>query len=366
MVPAVTSSARVPRVSVVMPVFNAEPYLAEAVSSILTQSLVDLELVAVDDGSDDGSRATLERHAQQDHRVRILPGGRRLGIAAALNLGLGEARSDLVAIAHADDVALPDRLARQADFLEAEPRVAALGTALVTIDASGRRGPLLRFPTDRSVIRSTLLRHNCLAHPSVMLRRSAVAGVGGYRFDSVEDYDLWLRLAERFELANLSQAHVLYRLHPGQVSIRQLREMESRRLAVRVAGRARSRGRADPLAGERQLTPAVIARAGVHPRKVKRAIEAEWLGRAAILAELEADGALDANIALPSPLGAHGPRKLNAARKLLRADGLLVARRPVAGLAQVAAAFCVAPGYTLERLGSWLVERYHSRRAGRR
>lgn len=363
--PAVTSSADVPRVSVVMPVFNAEPYLTEAVRSILAQSLDELELVAVDDGSDDGSRGTLERLAEQDHRVRIVRGGGRLGIAAALNLGLSEARSDLVAIAHADDVALPDRLARQADFLEAERRVAVLGTALVTIDASGRRGPLLRFPTDRSVIRSTLLRHNCLAHPSVMLRRNAVIGVGGYRFDSVEDYDLWLRLAERFELANLSQAHVLYRLHPGQVSIRQLREMESRRLAVRAAARARSQGRADPLVGEPQLTPAVIARAGVHPRQVKRAIDAEWLSRAAILAELQPEGGPAATDAIPAGSGRRIPQRLDAARELLRADADLVGRRPLASVTHVWAALRLAPGYTALRLTTWLRERMRSRSAGR-
>src|SRR5438105_8081109 len=182
------------RVGVVMPVFNGELYLSEALESVLQQTFTDWELIAVDDGSQDASRSILEGFAAADCRIRILANETNEGISASLNRAWCEARSEYITIAHADDVSLPNRLAWQVDLLDARASIAAVGGAMILIDAEGRRVSIAGVPTSSRAIRATLLRHNCLNHSSVMLRRSALEKVRGYRFDLVEDYDLWLRL----------------------------------------------------------------------------------------------------------------------------------------------------------------------------
>ena len=352
-----TEESGIPRVSVVMPVFNGEPFLADAVESTLRQGLQDIELVAVDDGSRDGSRAVLERFSQADARVRLLSTQTNLGIAAALNLGLRAARADYVAIANADDLTLHERFTRQSAFLDSHPKVGAVGSAVVAISESGTRGPSFRFPTDARVIRSTLLRHNCMAHPSVMLRRSAVEAVGGYRFDYIEDYDLWLRLSEQFELANLAEPLVLYRLHPGQLSLSRLEEMQRLRLVVRAAARARSRGQPDPFAGAGDMTLERTISMGVGEREIARAVRAEWLSRAAILSELNGAEAEALAAEASHALGRSARSEIGAAREFLRAESRLSARRPLAALPHVAKAFRQNPAYATVRLSSWIVDR---------
>lgn len=348
---------RAPSVSVVMPVFNGEPFLIDAVESTLRQSLQDIELVAVDDGSRDGSRAVLERYSRADARIKLIASATNVGIAAALNLGLRAARSDYVAIASADDLMFSERLVRESAFLDSHPKVAAVGSAVVTISESGSRGPVFRFPTDARVIRSTLLRHNCMAHPSVMLRRSAVAAVGGYRFDYIEDYDLWLRLSERYDLANLAEPLVLYRLHPGQLSLTRLEDVQRLRLTVRAAAWARCSGEADPLAEVGELTLETSTSIGVDEHEIARAVRAEWLSRAAILSELNATGAKALAAEASRALGGRAPSQIRAARELLRAEARLAARRPLAMMFHVARAFCHEPIYATARLSSWIADR---------
>lgn len=347
-----------------MSVFNSEAYLEQAVASVLSQTLHELELVAVDGGSTDGSRELLERFALADPRVRVLAGEGHLGIAEAFNLAVSQARSDYVAIAHADDVNLPERLERQTAFLDAHPEVALVGAAVITINVDGGHGPLLRFPAGGGAIRSTLLRHNCVAHPTVMFRRSAVQSVGGYRSDHVEDYELWLRLAERFELANLAEPLLLYRIHPVQASQRWLEQTERWRLVVRDAARARAAGRPDPLAAAGQLTPEVIAVAAVDERELARAVRAELLARAAILAELgsaESDALLAEVTSRP---GRPAVRTLASARQLLRAEACLAAARRGPAIEHVLRAFAHDPLHTGARLWSGLVDRLGAARVG--
>lgn len=345
-----------PRVSVVMPVYNGDAYLAEAVESLLDQTLADFELVAVDDGSEDQSAAVLEAFRKRDRRVRPVAMDHQ-GIVAALNRGWREARAKYVAVANADDLSLPERLERQAMYLEENPQVAVVGSLIETIDESGRRGRLMRFPHEPDTVRATLRRHNCLAHPSVMFRRAAIAAVGGYRLDYVEDYDLWLRISERFDLANLREVLVLYRIHPGQISLSRIDEMERLRLAVRAAARIRADGRPDPLQGVKEVTPAVLKRLGVRDRDVARATKAEWLSRAANLAELDSARAQNLIREASMTLGPRAARSLEAAQELLRAESCLASMRRPRAVLHVARAFTRAPLYSSTRLAAWLAER---------
>jgi hypothetical protein len=272
-----------PRVSVVMPVRNGAAYLEEAVGSVLSQTLEDLELIVVDDGSTDATPAILERVARSDDRVRVL----RIppsGLTPALNRGWREARADYVARLDADDVALPTRLANQAAFLDDHPEVGVVGSAYVPLSHTGERLGIVRYAVDDATLRADLLRYNCLPHPTVMVRRAALEEADGYRLDQAEDYDLWLRIAERWDLANLAEPLILYRHHAGQFSVGKLERQTLGAVAVRAAAAARAQGRPDPLEGVETLDEAILPRLGVRPDDFARAVSADRATWAGVLA----------------------------------------------------------------------------------
>lgn len=190
--------AAAPHISVIMPVYNAEPTLGEAVESILNQDVAEWELVAVDDGSTDNSLPILKRYAAEDKRVRILPGNHE-GIVPALRRGCAAARGDLLARMDADDTALPARLSTQARLLEKVPSPCLCGARFVP---SGHAAGAGRKRYDDWI--NGLVRHEdivrelfveCpLPHPTFMMPRSFYEQLGGYRdMGWPEDYDLVLR-----------------------------------------------------------------------------------------------------------------------------------------------------------------------------
>lgn len=206
-----------PAVSVVMAVFNGMPWIEGAVRSVLEQTAGDLELIVVDDGSTDATPDFLA--AVEDPRVRA---ERRphAGLTPSLNHGLGLARAPLVARLDADDVALPERLARQRAFLDAHPEVGLLGTGAREIDVTGREVARIFPPTDDRAIRRALIRRNPFVHSSILMRRALAERLGGYdpTLPVAQDYDLWVRMSGVTRLANLPEALVVRRLLPGRVS----------------------------------------------------------------------------------------------------------------------------------------------------
>ena len=239
---------KVPAVSVITPVRNGERWLAEACSSVLAQTLTDIELIIVDDGSDDGTPGIARALAAADARVRHATQPPQ-GLVAALNLGLRIAAAPLIARLDADDIALPDRLARQAAFLAANPTTLLLGTWADTIDERGSRIGRREPETAPQRLAEILVERNPFIHSTVMMRAAAVRGVGGYRHscEAAEDYDLWLRLAEHGEIAILPEVLGCYRRHRNAVSLsRAVRQAFSARLARRAA-RMRRDTLEDPL-----------------------------------------------------------------------------------------------------------------------
>jgi len=208
-----------PAVSVLMPVYNASRYLPDAVTSILEQTFTDFEFVIVDDGSTDGSSAILDRFAARDSRIRIL---RRpnTGIVGALNDGLALCKADLIARMDADDIAMPQRLGLQVDYLREHPDCLLVGSRVLLIDPDG--SPIREWIeelTHEQIDHGHLHRGWPVVHPTVMMRREAVQRVGGYReqYKTLEDLDLFLRLAEVGRLANLPDVLLKYRQHFGSI-----------------------------------------------------------------------------------------------------------------------------------------------------
>lgn len=211
-------NAGMPTVSVVMAVCNAEPWLVEAVDSVLGQTFGDFELIAIDDGSVDATPDILKSY--RDPRLRVLT-QRQSGQTPALNHGLRVARGTLIARMDGDDVCLPERFARQVAFLKMHQEVGLLGTACREISARGAVLRTITPPSDDRALRRILIRLNPFTHSSMMFRRSVLQESGGYdeRFIVAQDYDLWLRMSGLTKLASLDEPLVLRRLAPGQLSI---------------------------------------------------------------------------------------------------------------------------------------------------
>jgi cellulose synthase/poly-beta-1,6-N-acetylglucosamine synthase-like glycosyltransferase len=225
-----------PRVTVLMSVHNGAAFLTEALDSILRQRFADLELVVVEDGSTDATPAILATYARADSRLRLATNEGNLGLTASLNKGLGLARGELVARQDADDVSEPERLARQVAYLDAHPEIGLVGTLAQSIDAAGRPLDHDHFPLalDNAAIQRSLLERNPICHGSVLFRRRLLDQVGFYdsTVGPVEDYDLWLRLAEVTELANLDARLYRYRLHHEAVTERRHPEVAACQAAL--------------------------------------------------------------------------------------------------------------------------------------
>jgi hypothetical protein len=260
-------------ISVVMPVYNSDRYLDEAIWSIRRQTLTGYEFVIINDGSSDRSGGILRQHAADDQRMRVLEQSNQ-GYIPSLNRGCTEARGDFIARMDADDISLPDRLAKQAAYLQAHPEVAVVGGSALVLGTSSPEPTYWRFPTSPAEIKRTLLSGNALAHPTVMMRRGVFLAVGGYRtgFLGAEDYDLWLRIAETHDLANLSDVLLHYRRHPGQVSVRHCCQQALSALAARYAAeRRRDTGR-DPIPDVPLLDHPSLLQMGVPPVEVERSL----------------------------------------------------------------------------------------------
>ncbi len=232
-----------PRVSVLMPVFDAEPYVAAAIKTILSQTFESFEFLIVDDGSTDRSPEILEEFAKGDPRVRVV---RRphSGLVPTLNHGLELARGELVARMDADDVALPSRLALQLARLQREESLLCVGGAFEVIDARGRLVDRRAPPCEHTeIVEWALAGRSPISHSAATYRRDRVLALGGYdeTAELVEDLDLWLRLAEVGTLANLPQVVSRVRFHAASAS--EANEARQRDQTRRVCERAwRRRG----------------------------------------------------------------------------------------------------------------------------
>jgi glycosyltransferase involved in cell wall biosynthesis len=266
---------------VVLPVFDGEAYLAEAVESILKQSLGNIALIAIDDGSRDHSLAILKAHAVADPRLRVVARENR-GLVATLNEAITLADSEFVAIMNADDVSLPTRLEKQLGFLQTHPQVAVVGCQVRLLTSGSAPSIVARLPVEPAAVRAFLPLASPVAQPAVMFRRQAVIDCGLYREQMMpaEDYDLWLRISEHHDIANLPEVLLQYRLHAGQVSANRFEAVAAATLAAQGASRSRLRGEPDPLDGVAVLSPAVLQRMGIDQDQIARQTLQNVLGRA--------------------------------------------------------------------------------------
>jgi glycosyltransferase involved in cell wall biosynthesis len=230
-----------PTISVIVPVYNAARYLESALASVQAQTFADFEIIAVDDGSTDHSKIILDRIAAADTRLRVISRP-NTGIVGALNDALAAARGEFIARMDADDLCLPERFEKQIAFLRANPSCVCVGSAFRYIDAAGCFLKDCGRPAEHAAIERELLSGNggIIIHPTVLVRRDAIERVGRYREFAqwVEDLDLYLRLAQIGQLANLPDLLFLYRLHEQSVNFTRNQGRHERKLAVLVEAHA--------------------------------------------------------------------------------------------------------------------------------
>jgi glycosyltransferase involved in cell wall biosynthesis len=206
-------------ISIIIPVNGEAPFLADAIASVERQTLREFDLIIVLDRPSEATRSFVESLAKKDFEIKVLE-SYPPGISAALNKGISTTESKYIARLDSDDLMQPTRLQMQVAELEKNPNLVCIGSQVDYIDKEGRTTGHSSLPTSAWQVRSMMPTLNCLMHPSVMIRRSALVSAGGYReyLDGVEDYNLWLRLLRFGSLKNHKEYLTKYRRHPSQVT----------------------------------------------------------------------------------------------------------------------------------------------------
>ena len=286
-------NADAPALSVAMSVYNAEAYLALAIESILAQSMPAFEFLILNDGSNDRSKEIIDGYAARDSRIRAIHRENK-GLIVSLNQLLEEARAPLIARMDADDIALPDRFAKQLTFMAAHPDYGVVGTWTRDIDANGESFPLggADHPTSHEDFIAHIEQGPLICHPSVIMRADVVRAVGGYHaaFKHCEDYDLWLRLSSVTKICSIPERLVLYRHTDGQVSNKHIVQQQIGVAASRLAWRERMAGRPDPTEHLDALPPmeeydALFGRMGAYEEALSLTVGAILYSHVALTSE---------------------------------------------------------------------------------
>jgi glycosyltransferase involved in cell wall biosynthesis len=241
-----------PKISVIMPVFNNASHLREAIESICGQTFSDFEFLIVNDGSTDGSGDIIDSYTAADDRIRVFHQANQ-GMIASLNKAIAEARAPIIARMDGDDASAPERFTRQYGFLAEHQDYGVVGCQCRFMNEKGETiSRHIHYPTDHAAfLRAVEDRHPLMNHPAAMIRRDLLIDLGGYRpaFRHCEDYDLWLRLVERTKICSLPDVLNAYRFHDGQVSNRHYLMQQIRAEIAYEAHRARLAGLPDPTKG---------------------------------------------------------------------------------------------------------------------
>lgn len=224
-----------PRVSVILPAYNAERFIGEAINSILNQTYRDFELIIISDGSTDLTPSIIKQYSKQDKRIRFFNNRRNRGLVYVLNMGLRKARGEYIARMDADDISMPTRFEKQVAYLDANPDIGILGTLIEgfgLVKALGIQKPVVEL--------ADFVDNNYVAHPTVMMRRSIVRKYK-FRYDPeykhVEDYELWMRMIKVTKIHNIMEVLLRYRVSGSNVST--INQLEQKKRILQLQEKAR-------------------------------------------------------------------------------------------------------------------------------
>lgn len=222
-----------PEVSIVMAVYNGLPHLKKAIKSIQHQSFKNFEFIIVDDGSSDDSLAYISKI--KDKRLVIIKNKKNLGLADSLNIGIAKAKGKYIARMDADDISLPVRLETQIKFLKANPKIDLCGSWARLINQNEKIVGAKRFPTEDSQIKKQLICRSSIIHPS-MFAKSGFFKNNKYKvdFDYAEDYELLMRTKNKYQMANIPQYLLFFRVWDNRRSRKFMNLMDKKDLAVKI------------------------------------------------------------------------------------------------------------------------------------
>lgn len=204
-----------PKVTVLMPVYNGAPYLKEAIESILSQTFKDFEFIIIDDGSTDNSYEIARSYL--DQRIKLYKNEFNLRVAETLNKGIKLAQGEYIARMDADDVSLPNRLARQVNFLDSHPDITIVGSWVKVIGDTHEY--VWKYESNPEKLKTKMFFNCSVAHPTIMMRKKAMLDNNlWYNNMGVEDFDLWARACEKIKMSNINKVFLHYRINTNQSS----------------------------------------------------------------------------------------------------------------------------------------------------
>lgn len=206
-------------VSVILPAYNSEGTLGEAIQSIINQTYNNWELIIINDGSTDGTDTV--SLSFKDKRIKYFVNEGNKGLIYTLNRGLSLASGKYLARMDADDICYPERFERQVNFMESHPDVIVCGTQIDYFGTKSTNYKKLKFPLDDKSLKEMLAVSTCFAHPSVMVRKSMFESSGVFydiNFKNAEDYSFWIDLIPYGKFANLNETLLHYRISDTQIS----------------------------------------------------------------------------------------------------------------------------------------------------
>jgi glycosyltransferase involved in cell wall biosynthesis len=219
---------RTPKVSVIMPVYNAQDFLAQAIESILAQTFKDFEFLIINDGSKDNSLDIIKIYLEKDRRISLVSRG-NMGLVETLNKGLAIAKGEYIARQDADDISLAIRLKKQVEYLDENPSIGLVGSNYHTIDVDHNilsTTDVFTLPDD---LKLAEVFSNQFGHGTIMARREAILNAGGFdkQYMHAEDYDLWTRISHDYDIANIKAPLYKWLLNKDGITVTQSQAMNS-------------------------------------------------------------------------------------------------------------------------------------------
>ncbi|MFA6215597.1 MAG: glycosyltransferase [Patescibacteria group bacterium] len=209
-----------PKISVIMPFYNAQLFLTKAIESILNQTFSDFELILINDASTDGSDRVVKKYLA-DPRIIYIKNENNQGIVHNLNYGLKTAKAEIIARMDGDDIAVRNRFFEQFNFLKFYPEIAVVGSFVKIIDENDKKIDYRTKLVDPETIKKELIIYSPVVHPAVMFRKSVIKKVGAYRqnYLYLEDLDLWYRVVySGYKISNVNKFLLFYRYHSGSTA----------------------------------------------------------------------------------------------------------------------------------------------------
>ncbi len=224
------------KISVVMPVYNAEAFLGYAIESILDQTFQNFEFIIVEDASTDNSLKIIKDYMESDNRIILLRNEENLGIAETRTKGTKHAQGKYIAVADADDISIPTRFAKQYDYLESHLDCGVVGGFIELFDSeTGKTIGVRKYHEDDLRLRKRIFLYSPVAQPVSMIRRNAFDTLGYYdpKFPPAEDLDFWFRIGTKYKFANIQEILLKYRVNKQSATISDIQTMEAKTLEIR-------------------------------------------------------------------------------------------------------------------------------------